>query len=151
MKKVLCFAILLLLTSAPAWAATVTQKITFQSQQLVVLTINWTSANPAADFTADLNALLMQQITGKYFLYAMETDPGATAPTDNYDVALNDANGMDILGGAGADRDTENTEKVMPRINGVEAPVPIDGTITLSVANNAVNSANGTIKLYFIK
>jgi hypothetical protein len=35
---------------------------------------------------------------------------GAAAPTDNYDVTIVDENGVDVLAGLGADRDTANTE-----------------------------------------
>jgi hypothetical protein len=50
--------------------------------------------------------------TGK--VEVLVTDPDDTdIPTDNYDVTVTDDEGYDILGGAGADRDTANTETVL--------------------------------------
>ena len=45
-------------------------------------------------------------------LITLVTDPGTAAPTDNYDVTVTDADGHDVLVGAGANRDTANTELV---------------------------------------
>jgi hypothetical protein len=41
------------------------------------------------------------------------TNPSATAPTDNYDITVTDADGYDVLNGQGANRDTANTELVV--------------------------------------
>lgn len=92
---------------------------------------------------------LATKISG--YLLALETDPGATAPTDNYDVTLEDANGHDVLEGVGADRDTANTEKVRVVYSGtaVHPPVSIGDTLTLKVANQSVSSANIVVKLYY--
>lgn len=49
--------------------------------------------------------------TGK--VVALTTDPDAgTAPTDNYDITITDSDGIDVLLGAGANRDTANVEQV---------------------------------------
>src|SRR5574343_204306 len=34
-----------------------------------------------------------------WYLYAVETDPGTTAPQALYDLVINDANGFDVAGG----------------------------------------------------
>lgn len=78
---------------------------------------------------------------GKILLLA--TDPGATAPTDNYDVTLADDNGIDVLAGAGADRDTANTETVVSASLGAVA----GSKLTLSIAA-AGNSKIGTVYIY---
>ena len=54
-------------------------------------------------------------------IIALMTDPGATAPDDNYDVALLDADGDDVLAGAGLNRDTANTEIVAEALLGAVA------------------------------
>lgn len=70
-------------------------------------------------------------------------DPdGTDAPTDNYDVVLNDENGVDVLANAGADRDTANTEQVIP-----SQPIAVDGALTLGVTN-AGNAKKGKVILY---
>jgi hypothetical protein len=40
------------------------------------------------------------------------TDPGATAPTADYDISITDADSVDLLLGAGIDRHTSTTEFV---------------------------------------
>lgn len=94
--------------------------------------IAWTSdaagnANPAS---ADL--LLSGTIS------EIVTDPSATAPTDNYDITLMDEYGTDALAGAGANRDTSNSERAAVTggvVQGLYAP-----TIT-----NAGDTKSGTL------
>lgn len=71
------------------------------------------------------------------------TDPGATAPTDNYDITINDADGNDVLAGAGADRDTANTEYKLRSALGCVC----NSTLTLNITN-AGDSKVGTAYLY---
>lgn len=69
------------------------------------------------------------------------SDPGATAPTDNYDAVVTDADGYDVLQGAGVDRDTVNTEQGVPPAASVAF-----GPLTLTIAN-AGNAKNGVFVL----
>jgi hypothetical protein len=72
------------------------------------------------------------------------TVPSAvTAPTDDYDVVINDDDSTDVLMGAGADRDTANTEQVLASSLGVVA----NDYLTLAVTN-AGNKKLGTVHLY---
>lgn len=66
-----------------------------------------------------------------------------SAPTDSYDVAVNDEDGNDVLMGAGADRDTLNTEQVLGSSLGCVA----NDQLTLSIAN-AGDTKAGTAILY---
>lgn len=73
----------------------------------------------------------------------MITIPDAgTAPTDNYDITITDANGYDVLQGAGANRDTANTERAAPAATSMAF-----GVLTLNVTN-AGASKLGTVILY---
>lgn len=45
---------------------------------------------------------------------AITTNPGSPAPTDNYDITLTDEDGLDVLNGKAANRDTANTERIDP-------------------------------------
>lgn len=67
---------------------------------------------------------------------------GGSAPTDNYDLTITDANSYDILQGAGANRDTANTERAAPAAVSVAF-----GVLTLNVSN-AGNAKSGTVILY---
>lgn len=84
-------------------------------------------------------------------LLALHTNPGATAPTDNYDITVEDGDGMDRLQGVGMNRDTANSEQVpvVYSSTSVNPPVSIDETLTLKVANNSVNSAIIVGNLYY--
>jgi len=81
---------------------------------------------------------------------SLETNPGSTAPTANYDITLEDGDGHDVLEGVGANRSDSATEKVAVVFSGtsVHPPVDISETLTLKIANQSVNSADIKIKLY---
>lgn len=68
---------------------------------------------------------------------------GVDAPTDNYDVTVKDGDGHDVLLGAGANRDTANTEYVAEASLGAVAA----SLLTLGVAN-AGAAKKGTVILY---
>lgn len=84
-------------------------------------------------------------------LAELVTNPGAVAPTDNYDITLIDGEGADRLQGLGANRDTANTEPAPIVYAGstVHPPVSSDETLTLKIANNSVVSATGRILLTY--
>jgi len=69
--------------------------------------------------------------------------PGGAAPTDDYDVAVTDSAGHDVLLGAGANRDTANTEHVTGASLAGVAASPLTLTVT-----NAGNTKTGTVILY---
>jgi len=87
------------------------------------------------------------QTAGAYngALERLVTVPAAagSAPTDNYDITILDEDGVDVLLGAGADRDTANTEQVQRTSLGVVA----NDKLTLNIAN-AGNAKSGTVYLY---
>lgn len=152
--KFLKLLIAFLIMVAPLSAQTVTQTYLLSpTGRTATITWSWTAAADGSVTGANLtvSATNLEKIKG-WFLYAMETNPGSTAPTDDYDIVVNDADGLDILGGVGANRDTANTEKVLPMIGGTATPVPIDTTsLVLAITNNAVNAATGTVKLCFVR
>lgn len=86
------------------------------------------------------------------------TDPGGTAPTDNYDIAITDEEGVDVLAacaGTLANRDTANTEEVYFFVKTADvAPLSISvhpavcDILTIAVTN-AGNSKNGQLILYW--
>ncbi len=105
------------------------------------ITIDWTSdASGNADLAVNLFGFLLKAVT----------DPGAAAPTDNYDITLVQ-NGVDMLSGMLADRDTANTEIAHGLVkNGTDiAPLPpfLAGVHTFTVAN-AGNAKVGQVILY---
>lgn len=116
-----------LLGCAPAWAAagTVTKsEVTYSALKKV--TFSWTSGTGAEGGTA--SATTAAAFDG--LVVGFTTDPGLTAPTDNYDITITDADGHDVLLGAGTNRDTANTEHVATGMAGVAG-----SRLTLSVTN----------------
>lgn len=106
------------------------------------------------DFVADaadgtIPNLALPSIEGT--LLALETNPGATAPTDNWDIVANSGEGADRLCGAGSNRDTANSELAAVVFSGtsVHPPVSIDETLTLAISGNAVNSATGRVVILY--
>ncbi len=79
------------------------------------------------------------------------TNPGAVAPTDNYDIVITDAEAFDVLQGVGANRDTANTEVAIPVYSGstIHPVVSRADVLTLAISGNAVNSATGRVLLKY--
>ena len=119
--------------------------------------IDWTSDDSDGTVTATT-----EKIVG--VLLKVQTDPGVTAPSDNYDIVITDTESVDVLSGLGgsggsspslANRDTANTEVVhLWAENAATDSVP--GTQPyvcdkLAVAvTNAGNSKQGQIIIYYL-
>lgn len=106
------------------------------------------------DWTGDASDGTVPNLTVKnlygYVVKAI-TNPGSTAPTANYDIALGDPedSSLDALGSALANRHTSTTEQVYPTVSGAAIPIWLDkGDYTLSISNNSATSATGRIILY---
>ena len=110
------------------------------------LTITWTS-DGSGDVSEAISEANMKILIGKNLAHFI-TDPGAIAPTDDYDFTLLDAYGVDVLGGEGADRDTANSEQGIPAIKtGIYGDRIIDSALTFTIAA-AGDTKQGTVILY---
>ena len=84
-----------------------------------------------------------------WWIIEVRTNPGTPAPQENYDIALNDVEGIDLMGGSLANRHQSNSEAAPPSIMpGVYWPRPINGALTVVITNNNVNSAKLTIQVF---
>ena len=111
----------------------------------------WTSDDAAGTASGTTKKIVGTLIKGV-------TDPGAAAPTDNYDIVITDAEGVNVLGNCLddlVDRDTANTEEVYFGVSNLAAadaggnfPPVVCDLLTISVTN-AGNSKTGQIILYF--
>lgn len=121
----------------------------FKNAEVVV--ISWTA--DAADGS------LPTKTVGLYgYVEKIVTNPGSTAPTDNYDIAFGDPSdsALSVLSTALDNRHTTTTQQVYPRIAGTVGTVSsfkpfLVGDYTVAVTNNSVNSATGTIEIYLSK
>jgi hypothetical protein len=131
-------------------AGTITQELNvIPKSNMVVLTFTCTADAAAATFpTTSTNDDITDIIQGMY-ITEVRTNPGSTAPTDNYDIVINDADGIDLMGGSLLNRDASNSEAAAPAIaTGVYWPRPVDGALTISISNNSVNSAVVVVKVF---
>ena len=79
------------------------------------------------------------------FLHKVVTNPGSRAPADNYDIALLDEDGLDILSSAGDNRDTANAEAIIP----AQITPPIGKTnLTLTISNVVTDRGEGVVRLF---
>lgn len=110
--------------------------------------INFSVVADSADGSVPATALPKFQGT----LLALHTNPGATAPTANYDITLIDGDGLDRLQSVGLNRHTTSSEQVpvVYTSTSVNPPVSVDETLTLTFANNIVNSAIIVGNLYYL-
>lgn len=113
--------------------------------------VDWTSD----DATGAVSGTT-KKITGT--LIKGVTDPGATAPTADYDIAITDEEGVNVLGNCVddlADRHTSTTEEVYFLVSNLAATDPggnihpvVCDKLTVSVTN-AGNSKEGQLILYY--
>jgi len=87
------------------------------------------------------SATTTESYNGK--ILALATDPGSTTPSDNWDVTMLDKNSMDVLLGAGADRDQTNTEYVASASLGAV----VNSTLNCVVINGG-DAKTGTVYVY---
>ena len=131
-------AVIIIAPTIALAAGSVSQTWQPVTDDVTVLTFSWTadSSNgsvPATATVSDVDA----------FVFMVVTNPGTTAPTDDYDITLTDEDGVDIMGGNLADRDEANSEQAVLTVTRF-----VSGTLTLNITNNSVNSATGTVAVY---
>jgi hypothetical protein len=113
------------------------------SDTIRTLSIAWTS-DASGDYSESV------RLNGT--ILGVATNPGATAPTDNWDMVLNSAAGVDLFMGGGANRDTATSEYFCPVCTASDAttkmPVVAAGLCTF-VVSNAGNAKNGVTEIYY--
>ena len=126
--------------------------VTAHNQLGNVRSLVLTCTADAADATYPATAL--PAIEGR--LLALVTNPGTTAPTNDYDVTLVNQHGYDVLEGLGLNRDgaapgAATTEQVPILYSGTGTHPCVDeaDTLTLTIAGNSVNSAVTVVQLYY--
>ena len=84
-------------------------------------------------------------------LMELTTNPGAVAPTDNYDITLVDAELVDRLQGLGANRATATTQSLPVVYSGstIHPVVSRSDVLTLKFAGQSVVSATGRVILLY--
>ncbi len=106
-----------------------------KTNKVKAITITWTSATGGA---------VVQSFNMDGALVRMVTNPGASAPTADYDITLVDADGVDLLAGEGADRHTTASEQLFP----ANTPYHV-GAVDFTIAA-AGDEKTGTCILYVV-
>jgi hypothetical protein len=132
-------------------AGTVTQTRGFNASSSGAVPVNFVAFSWTSDSSGNADAT-SEQVTGVILRVAF--NPGSAAPTDNYDVTLSDADGIDVLAGQGANRDTTTSEHICPGValyDGTTTsvvPVAVFSPLTLAVTN-AGSAKTGTVTVYY--
>jgi len=138
----LAFSVLmLLLQSSPQAVGTVTITTTPMADlHLTKYSLAWVS-----DGSGNVSGNAATFAQGRLIQIKFIPDGGGTAPTALYDVVLSDSNGVDFLGGAGANLSATVSTITVPTV-----PLVYDATSTLDlVVSNAGISKGGTVRLWF--
>lgn len=107
------------------------------------LVMSWTS-----DAAGNVSGTSVPGLNGVITRISTVPAGGGSAPTDNYDGVLNDAEGVDLAAGLLANRDTANTETVYPLLGaGTNVPAVVVGSLT-PVLSNCGNVKSGQIIAY---
>ena len=101
---------------------------------------DWTS-----DSSGDVSGTDTKVISGVPLRFA--TNPSATAPSANYDIVINDADGLDIAAGGLGNRHTSNSEHVIPG-GDADPGAAFNGALSL-VVSNAGDSKIGKLVMYY--
>ena len=129
-------------------AGTITEALTSGRPPVKVITLTCTADSSDASFPSTaLTNIPHNGVGGR--LLQIATDPGSTAPQANYDIALTEGGGADLLLGVGANRHTSSSEVAVIESNGTHAVYSGTDTLTLAISNNNVNSAGISIKIYY--
>jgi hypothetical protein len=112
----------------------------YTGEHLRLVVVDWLS-----DASGDAEEVIAEtpEIVG--YVSRVVTVPSAESglvPTASYDIVLNDAQGVDVLSAAGADRSATAVEDIEP-----DPPVIVVGDLTLVVSNSGDITA-GTVYIY---
>ena len=95
------------------------------------------------------NVVLPANIVKGWYLYSAETNPNVGPPTADYDIVINDADGVDIANGLLMNRHTTTTQLVNLGTGTYGYPL-ITGALTIVHTNQIVASATWTLILTFV-
>jgi hypothetical protein len=157
MKKIIIAAFLIIALMLPVsafGAGSCSKTMTRVADGFVIVELSCTgdSGDGSIPKQEDVFNATMAAATGAWYLYQVETRPGATAP-DAADVTVN-MNGQDLLGGKGVNlihaSATYDTLPYSTFMSAYRYP-PVTSSVSVAVANQGTASAKYTIKLTFSK
>lgn len=150
MKKLFLVVASILVTASFAWGAgscvpssTETIDVLSGKEKRKVVTLTCTGDGSIAAYSF---SPITYGVQG-WYLYHVKTNPGTSAPTDEYDITLM-VDGEDIAGGLLADRSATATQTVLiaPATRGYEM---LTETMAITFTNNAANPSVIVLTLKF--
>jgi len=117
------------------------------SNDAKVLRFAWVAASNGSLTEVTTDQVITAEILGFSIMLGI-TDPGGTTPTDDYNVVIKDAYGVDMFGGELDDRDNNNSEQAVPKIDTVFGGRMIGTALTFDITDNSINAGNGDVYLY---
>lgn len=147
MKKFLIAIVIVLFHAGNVLAlGTVTQSDVAIYDNVRVLTFTCT-----ADVTAHTYPVTTSSGNINGYIFLVVTNPGGVAPTTLYDITLTDSDGVDIMGGELANRSATLSEQAVPLMGNVYGSRFVNGTLTITITNNSVNSAVTVVKIFYYR
>lgn len=122
-------------------AGSITVTTTQASNAIDKYSIAWVS-----DASGDVSANTFAVEAGEIVQVGYIPNGGGTQPSDLYDVTMTDANGVDVLGGTGANLSQTTKTVAVPAVSTYFRRTIESGNLTPVVAN-AGNAKGGTIVL----
>ncbi len=119
--------------------------ITHQNHRIIKY-IQWDWISDASGNVSGGAATTSFAISGE--VLRVTTDPGSPAPTANYDMVINDVDGIDVAGALIQNRHTTTTQSVVPLADAVGSKYAVDGVLEL-VVSNAGNLGAGMVRMYY--
>lgn len=115
--------------------------ITYSQSRPGIRSVKWAWTS---DGSGDVNGTDTVALSGQALRWVTNPD-GTAAPTDNYDIVVNDADGADVAAGVLANRHTSTTQAAYPAADTYHV---FDGPLSLSI-NAAGASKAGTLTMYY--
>jgi len=136
-----------ILKTSSGSAGTVVQ--THQRHRTIkTIRFDWTSTTGGA--AEDQTDVL---VSGRVLRVCFIPGAGANQPTNNYDVIIEDSDGIDVLQGLGANLGNINATDVFPALtngtNGNSIPVAVDSKLALIIIN-AGSAKTGSVVIYYL-
>lgn len=153
MKKIFLMLLFMLCFAFNAYAAgTITQTLEYDAASShYVLTFTCVGDGANGSFPSTGNAVLstdnLAKLKGLYII-EVRTYPQATNPTAAWDAVINDAGGLDLMGGTLANRSASAAESAIPAmITGIYGGRKVIDAFTMVITGNSVHSAGIIVKV----
>lgn len=135
---------LLFICAQVVWSAgaVTTYTTTYIGYKVYKHTFAWTGDGAGGA----VNSFTTPTVTG--YVFSGITNPGTATPTDNYDITLSDAHGVDVFGGELLNRDEANSEQATPKIGNAYGTRFVNSKLTFAISGQSANSATGVLDVY---